>query len=174
MIARRLLVALALISAAPAALFAQRSGAGGFGHGRLPGSLTRETGLVVPQQVNMINLMIQHRQEIALSDSQFMRVIGFKRALDSSNAPTMRRLDSLSRLFRGGTPIFSEPSIARRDSIAEARSVMRELLAAVRENNDAARDKAYELLNEQQLLKAREVESAAEKALAEEEKKQKP
>jgi hypothetical protein len=173
-IARRLIVALVLSSVAPAALRAQRGGAGGFGRGRLPGSLTREAGLVVPTQVNMINLLIAHRQDVALSDSQFMRVIGLKRTLDSTNAPTMRRLDSLSRLFRGGTPIFSEPSVARRDSIAEARSVMRELLAVVRENNDAARDKAYELLNEQQLLKAREVESAAEKAIAEEEQKRKP
>jgi hypothetical protein len=156
-----------LVGLTPALALAQRGGGGGFGRGRGPGNLARESGLVIPQQVNMINLLIQHRQDVALSDSQFVRVIALKRGLDSTNAPSVRRLDSLSRLFRGGTPIFSEPSRARRDSIAEAGFVMRDLVAAVHDNNATARDKAYELLNEQQLLKAREIESKAEKAIEE-------
>ena len=160
---RAYLIAVTLACLTPALAFAQRGG--GFGRGRGPGSLAKEPGLVVPQQVNMVNLLIQHRQEVALSDSQFVKVIAIKRTLDSTNAPQMRKLDSLDRLFRGGTPIFSEPSAARRDSIAEGRAVMREALAIVEENNSAAREKAFGLLNEQQLLKAREIEGKAEQAV---------
>lgn len=167
----RRLVALLLLALAPAALGAQRSGVGGFGRGRIPGSLAREPGVVIPRQVNVINLLIGSRQEIALSDSQFVRVIALKRVLDSTNAPTMRKLDSVARLFRGGAPLFSEPSVARRDSLAEARATVQELIAIVKENNDSARDQAYALLGEQQLLKAREIEAKAEKAIADEAKK---
>ena len=168
---RAYLVAVTLACLTPALAFAQRGG--GFGRGRGPGSLAKEPGLVVPQQVNMVNLLIQHRQDVALSDSQFVRVIAIKRTLDSTNAPQLRRLDSLDRLFRGGTPIFSEPSPARRDSIAEARAVLREAVAIMEDNNASAREKAYGLLNEQQLLKAREIEGKAEKA-AEDHGKKKP
>ena len=110
-----------LVLFAPAALIAQRGGGiGGFGNGRGPGNLTRESGLVIPKQVNPINLLIEHRPELGLSDSVFLRVIAMKRTLDSTNAPSMRRLDSLARLFRGGKPLFSDPSPERIDSIAEA------------------------------------------------------
>ena len=165
-----LLFVLPLVCGTPALAWAQRGG-GGFGRGRGPGNLARESGLVVPQQVNVLNLLIQHRQDVALTDTQFVRVIALKRTLDSTNAPYTRKLDSLSRLFRGGTPMFSEPSRARRDSIAEAAGVMRDMLSIVHDNNVSARDKAYEFLNEQQLLKAHEIEAKAEKAMAEPPKK---
>jgi len=158
-----------LLSATPALLLAQVPG-GGFGRGgRAPG-ITREKGLTVPQPVNMLNLLIQHRQDVALSDSQFKQIIVLKRSLDSTNAPQMRRLDSLDRLFRGGTPMFSSPSPTRRDSIAEARVVMRQVIAIVDDNNASARDQAYALLTDPQLAKARTIQSAAEKALAESER----
>ena len=118
----------------------------------------------------MLNLLIAHRQDVALSDSQFKQIIVLKRSLDSVNAPQMRRLDSLDRLFRGGTPIFSSPSPTRRDSIAEARVVMHQVLAIVDDNNAAARDQAYALLDEPQRAKAKTIQSQAEKALAESER----
>lgn len=167
-------VALVLLLA-PAALFAQRGGGiGGFGKGRGPGSLARESGLVIPKQVNPINLLIEHRPELGLSDSVFKRVIGMKRTLDSTNAPSMRRLDSLDRLFRGGKPLFSDPSPERVDSIAEARRVMNGLLIEVRDNNSVAREKAYSLLNEQQLVQAQALEAKAQKAIEDAEPKKKP
>lgn len=172
--ARRIRLALSMLLLAPAALVAQRPGMGGFGKGRIPGSLAREPGIVVPRQVNMINLLIEHRQEVALSDSQFVRVITIKRTLDSTNAPVMRKLDSVERLFRGGTPIFSEPSPARRDSLAEARSMVREWTAIVHENNESARDRAYLLLGELQRSKAETIEATAEKAIADAEAKKRP
>jgi hypothetical protein len=162
----RLVVILAI--ATPAIAVAQLPG--GFGRGgRAPG-ITREKSLEIPKPVNMVNLLIEHRQDVALSDSQFKEIIVLKRVLDSTNAPQMRRLDSLDRLFRGGLPIFSSPSAARRDSIAQARIVMRRVIAIVEDNNASTRDRAYALLTEQQLTKVRTIQAQAEKALAESER----
>ena len=88
-------------------------GMGGIGR-RRPGNLEHEPGLVVPKQVNAVNLLIEHRQDLELSDSEFAGVARIKRALDSTNAPLVRKLDSLQRAFKGG-PIFSEPSPERRE-----------------------------------------------------------
>lgn len=165
---KRAFTALLLICLVPSFAAAQR---GGFGRGgRAPG-IAREPGLTIFKPVNMVNLLIEHRQDVALTDSQFKQVITLKRTLDSTNAPEMRRLDSLSRLFRGGRPIFSTPSRARRDSLVEARSVMRESIAIIDDNNATARDRAYTLLEAPQLAKARTIQSDAEKALAESESK---
>ena len=154
----------------PAIAGAQRSGIGGFGRGRDIG-LKREPGLVVPKQVNMINLLIERRQDLALSDSQFARVISLKRVLDSTNAPVMRKLDSVERLFRKGPPMFSNPSPTRKDSLAEARGVVRQATGIIHDNNAAVRDQAYALLNEQQLVAAQALEAKAEKAIEDDAKK---
>jgi hypothetical protein len=157
-----------MVAFTPALAFAQRGG--GFGRGgRAPG-ITREPGLTIPKPVNMVNLLIEHRQDVALTDSQFKQIISLKRELDSTNAPQMRRLDSLSRLFRGGTPIFSAQSPTRRDSLAQGRIVMHQVIAIVDDNNSTMRDRAYTLLSDEQLSKAKAIQAAAEKALADSER----
>jgi hypothetical protein len=160
-----------LLLIAPAVAIAQiRPGGGGFGRGRGPGILTREPGIVAPKLVNAVNLMIEHRQELSLTDTQFVRVIAIKRVVDSTNAPLMRRIDSVERLFRS-QPIFSEPSAAHRDSVAEGRLTVQEATAGIRENLGAARDEAYALLSAQQLAKAQEIEAKAQKAIDDEERR---
>jgi len=152
----------------PALAFGQR---GGFGRGGRVPNISREQGLAIPKPVNMINLLIARRQDVALSDSQFKQIISLKRTLDSTNSPQMRKLDSLDRLFRGGRPMFSAPNAARRDSLAEARSTMHDAIAIVDDNNATIRDRAYALLSEPQLEKAKAIEAEAMKALEEQEKK---
>lgn len=161
----RIGVAVLCAMAVPAIVSAQ--GMGGFGRGRRIGQLAHEPGIEIPKVVNAVNLMIEHRQELTLSDSQFARVIAIKRTLDSTNASLYRKLDSVQRLFRGG-PIFSQPSAARRDSIAEARGVVQESIAAINENDGTARDQAYGLLSVQQLATAQDLEAKAEHALEDE------
>lgn len=155
----------------PSMAAAQR-GIGGLGNigRRRPGTLEREPGLIVPKQVNIVNLLVEHRQDLGLSDSQFTRIITIKRSLDSANSPLVRRLDSLQRTFKGG-PIFSEPTRERRDSLTAARSVVLEMLADIRDNIVPAREQAFALLSSTQLTKAQEIEAAAERALAEENKR---
>lgn len=162
---KRVAIAVLWAVGIPAAASAQRMG--GFGRGRTPGKLVREPGIVIPKVANAVNLMVEHRQELALSDTQFARVIAIKRTLDSTNAPLFRKLDSVQRLFRGG-PIFNDPSTERRDSLAEARSLIRETIGAITENNGTARDDAYGMLSVQQLATAQSLEAKEEQEIADE------
>src|SRR6476661_5270562 len=75
---------------------------GGFGRGRASGKMTMEPGIEVPRVVNPVNLLVENRAALELSETQFTRVIAIKRSLDSANAPLMRRVDSVSRLFKKG------------------------------------------------------------------------
>jgi len=166
------ILGLALLGAAPRVAVGQGgmgrgAGRGSFGRGA---GVQRAPGVEIPQIVNAVNLLIEHRPELALSDTQFMRVIAIKRALDSTNAPLLRRLDSVQRLFKNG-PLFSQGGAERRDSLAEARSLIRDVTAAVRENDASGRDQAYALLSAKQLDTARSLEAAAEQKILDEERK---
>lgn len=152
----------------PATLLAQRGILNGIGRG--PGRVEREPAVEVPKYVNPVNLLIEHRPALALSDTQFAHVIVIKRALDSTNAPLVRRLDSIQRIFKGGL-VFSEPSRARRDSLADARVVVQQTMADLRDNLSAAREKAYEMLSATQLAKAQQLEEDEQKAIDAEAKK---
>lgn len=67
--------------------------------------------------------------------------------------------------------MFSTPSAQRRDSLAEARSLIIETIGSIRDNVGAARDKAYTFLSASQVTKAQEIEDKAEKAALEENQK---
>ncbi|HSQ28775.1 MAG TPA: hypothetical protein VLN49_02940 [Gemmatimonadaceae bacterium] len=167
---RRVSIALTSLCLMSVPMVAGAQRIGGFGRGRLPGHLEREPGIVVPKVVNPVNLLVEHRQQLALSDTQFAQVIAIKRVLDSTNAPLARKLDSVQRLFKGG-PVFSEPNADRRDSLAQARGLVQDMTGAIDDNNNAARDKAYALLSVQQLATARDLEAKAEQAIEEETKR---
>jgi len=158
---RMVIVAVSL----PAVLGAQTriGGMGPNGQKGKPGRLERDMGITVPKIVNPVNLLIEHRLEVALNDTQFAKIIVIKRALDSTNAPMSRKLDSLQRLFHP-RPIFSSVSQERRDSIAEAHPLMLDLVAGIRENISSAKDSAYTLLSARQLMTAQGLESVAEQA----------
>jgi len=149
----------------PAALGAQTrvGGMGPDGQKGKPGRLARDMGITIPKIVNPVNLLIEHRLELALNDTQFTKVIAIKRVLDSTNSPLQRRLDSLARLYKP-RPIFSMITPERRDSIAEAHPVVLELVAGIRENISNARDSAYAVLSLRQLSTAQGLESVAEQA----------
>lgn len=173
-LAGRFLRSTTIIALLPTVLLAQRGiGGGGFGRGRGPGNLQKSEGISVKLPVNPVNLLIEHRQELALTDTQFMHIIAVKRSLDSANAPLMRRIDSVQHMLKGGNPIFSDPSPTRRDSIAEGRAVVNESLVGVRENISDFREKAFSLLSTSQLDKAQEIETKAIKAADDEDQKQK-
>jgi hypothetical protein len=170
--ASRTVLGFALIGATPGIVFGQGGmgrgvGRGSFGRGA---GIPRAAGVEIPPVVNVVNLLIEHRHELALSDTQFTRVIAIKRTLDSTNAPLMRKLDSVQRLFKNG-PLFSEGSAQRRDSVAEARSLVRDVVVAVRENNATGRDQAYALLSVKQLDTAHSLEGAAEQKVADDARK---
>lgn len=145
----------------------------GIGMGRRgPGNIVREQGITAPKLVNPVNLLIEHRPDLALSDSQFIHLIAIKRTLDSTNAPLLRRIDSVQRLFRGGL-VFGEQSREHRDSVAQGRAVVMEMTAGLRDNYDAVKEKAFGILDASQSAKAQELYAKAEQAIADEERKKK-
>ncbi len=149
----------------PAALGAQTriGGMGPDGQKGKPGRLSRDMGISIPKIVNPVNLLIEHRLEVALTDTQFAKIIVIKRVLDSTNAPMTRKLDSIARLYKP-RPLFSAVTDERRDSIAQAHPVVLELVAGIRENISNAKDSAYALLSVKQLATAQGLESVAEQA----------
>ncbi|HXD47976.1 MAG TPA: hypothetical protein VN600_04350 [Gemmatimonadaceae bacterium] len=161
---RLLATSAAALVPALATAHAQRS-IPGLGRSGLGG---HESEIALPKQVNPVNLLIEHRQELALSDTQFARIVVIKRALDSTDLPLLRKMDSVQRLFRKA-PLFSDPSPARRDSIAEGRALVREASAALRENIGDARARAFNLLGSRQLPKAEQLTATAQQALDDEE-----
>jgi hypothetical protein len=169
---RRTLALVTLTVAIPATLAAQGRGIlpgrGALGPGRGPGNIARDAGIQIPKYANGVNLLIEHRPELALSDSQFTRIVAIKRALDSTNSPLVRKLDSVQHLFKTGTPIFSSPSAAHRDSVSNARAFVSETVGAIRDNIGVWRDRAYATLSPLQLARARDLEEKAEKAASEE------
>lgn len=146
----------------PAFAAAQRPGIGGIGRGKI-GSIAQTPGVDIPRIVNPVNLLIEHRQELVLSDTQFMKVIAIKRALDSTNSPLMRKLDSVSRLFKK-SPLFGEPSRQRRDSLAQAEFLVKGTVIDVEQNIADARERAYALLSASQAAAAEQIEEKARKA----------
>jgi hypothetical protein len=161
--------AIVLIGVTAPGLHAQRgimNPRGALTPGRGNGTLSREGSVQIPKYVNSVNVLVEHRQDLSLSDSQFVRLIAAKRSLDSTNAPLLRKLDSVQRVFKSGVPLFSSPSAQRRDSIAEARVFVAGTLGTVRDNISVARDKAYTVLSSTQLVIVRDLEEKAEKAVA--------
>jgi hypothetical protein len=141
---------------------------GGF-KGRTP-SIKRESAIDVPKLVNPVNLLLIHRQELALSDSQWKSLLSMKRVLDSTDAPLMRRLDSVQSLFRGGI-LFGEQSREHRDSIAEARLTVKQTTADLQDNYSTAKERAFALLGASQYSKANDLLGKAEREIADEEDK---
>lgn len=125
--------------------------------------MTIDPGIEAPKVVNVVNLLIENRTALELTDEQFTQIIAIKRTLDSTNAPLMRRVDSVQRIFKRG-PIFADPSTARRDSLAAARAVVRESIAGVEDNNAEGKEKAFAVLTPGQVTKAEQIEDKARKA----------
>ena len=168
----RSLVVLIAAVLGPATAVAQgrgiMGGRGALTPGRGGGNMTREAGILIPKYANAVNLLIQHRPDLALTDSQFTEIIAMKRALDSTNAPLVRKLDSVQHLFKSGVPIFSSPSAERRDSLSNARVLVSQTVGTIRDNIGTWRDKAFAALSPTQIVKAQDIEDKAEKAAAEE------
>ena len=169
---QRILVAVVFVAIGSTSAIAQGRGVmpgrGALTPGRGGGNMARDAGIQIPKYANGVNLLIEHRPELVLSDSQFTRIVAIKRSLDSANAPLVRKLDSVQHLFRAGTPMFSTPSAQRRDSLSNARALVSDAIEAIRTNIATWRDRAYATLSSVQLTKAQDLEEKAERAAAEE------
>lgn len=127
--------------------------------------MKRDPGIEVPAPINIVNLVVQHRQDLVLSDTQVVRIVAIKRTLDSTNSPLFRRIDSVQRLFKN-VPIFSTPSAAHRDSLNAGTSLVKEMAADIDDNIADAKDKVFALLSTPQKERAEQIEDQARKASA--------
>jgi len=158
---RTLVAGVALAACVPAIAIAQLPGLGSLGK-RTP-ALKRAPGIDVPATINIVNLVVQNRQDLALTDTQWVQIIAIKRTLDSTNAPLVRRIDSVARLFKSA-PIFSQPSAAHRDSLEAGKAVVKEMSAGIDENIADAKDKVFGLLTTPQKERSEQIEDRARKA----------
>lgn len=153
-----LLLSLAL-AVAPACLRAQyRDGGGGSSTGAGPDS-ARSTW----QQVDVIALVLSHRSDLALADSQVTRLTAIEAAHDSANAPLRARLDSLRG--EGGPRGGGDLSDADRAAMHQRFQAMRDAFAGIRDHDQAARKEAYALLTSDQRKKAERLEDDARKSM---------
>ncbi|MGH7619671.1 MAG: hypothetical protein ACREPM_20855 [Gemmatimonadaceae bacterium] len=155
------LIRFALVAAAvlPAVVSAQRPGMSSLGQ-RPSRGLQREPGIEAPATINIVNLVLEHRQDLFLTDTQFRRVVVVKRALDSTNAPLVRRIDSVQRLFKG-VLIFTNPTPAHRDSLNAGKAVVNEMAADIDDNIADAKDKLFLILSTPQKERAEQIEDKA-------------
>lgn len=155
---RRFLISTLLI---PAALAAQVSGR--MGAGREFGQSADDPLVSEPRPVNDVSVLIQHRQQLALSDSQFIQLVAIRRSVDSVNFPLERRLDSLLHVERDASSAFRRlPADTVRHIRDLARSTLDELAANIR----PATERAHNLLSERQVQMAATFEQQAQELAA--------
>jgi hypothetical protein len=155
----RLLVAAQMligILLAPAALGAQVHGQ--MAAGREFGQNGDDPLLSEPRPVNEVSVLIQHRQQLALTDTQFVQLVSIRRAVDSLNFPLERRLDSLIRVERGASSAFRRLPA---DTVRHPRDLARGTLDAMASNIRPATERAHTLLSDHQVELAATYEQQA-------------
>lgn len=122
--------------------------------------------LAVQRYVNGVNVILDHQAELALTDSQAIRINAIKRALDSTTVPLLKRVDSARSRF---APVPGG-SQSRRDSLVSTGTMIQGVMTAVRDSVHAARDRAFALLTPTQLTKALELQDTAQRDLDDEQR----
>lgn len=146
---RAALRALIVTLAIPAALAAQINGR--MAAGREFGQSSNDPLVSEARPVNNVSVLIQHKQQLALTDSQFVQLVAIRRTVDSVNFPLERRLDSLVRVQRSASSAFRRlPADTARHLRDVARSTLDELAANMR----PATDRAHALLTDRQIQMA--------------------
>jgi hypothetical protein len=154
--------AVLMFASVPAALAAQVNGR--MAAGREFGHSGDDPLLSEPRPVNMVSVLLQHRRELSLTDTQFVKLVALRRQLDSLNFPLERRLDSLLRVDRQASSGFHRMPA---DTVRAMRDLAHSTLSALAANMRPATDRAHTLLTERQIQLASPFEDQA-RALAEE------
>jgi hypothetical protein len=153
----------------PAVASAQMGGrGGGMGGGRRggggDGSMRERRGgqdAAPARPVSVVGLVLDHATELAITDSQRVRLQAIRRTLDSANAPLLARLDSLRPTSRPINP--DDMSQAQRDEVTARRSALATVMEGLRESHAEARKATMDLLAPAQQQRAAELEQDAVK-----------
>lgn len=141
---------------APALLGAQVNGR--MAAGREFGQSSNDPLVSEPRPMNDVSVLIQHRQQLALTDSQFIRLVSIRRSVDSLNFPLERRLDSLARVEHDASSSFRRLPA---DTVRRMRELARSTLDALAANIRPAAERAHALLSDSQVEMAATFEQQA-------------
>jgi hypothetical protein len=137
----------------------RRGGMGGRGGG-MEGGGGRQGARRAEPLINSVDLILKHGTELALTDSQVVRLTSVKTHQDSAIATIKARLDSLAGP-RGGDSAGTRDPMSVQDRM-QARG---ETMVAYREALTHGRDDAFAVLEKKQRKQAEKFEDALKKEM---------
>lgn len=124
---------------------------------------------IVP--VNVARAVIEHEQDMALTDSQRTQIVLIQRRLDSTAAPLLKKIDSLKPTWRPAGGI-NDLSPEQREQLTALRNAQFAVIDSLTPTFARAREQVMELLNPEQRDRAAKIEKNARKRAEEMAKKE--
>jgi hypothetical protein len=124
---------------------------------------------IVP--VNVARAVIEHEQDMALTDSQRTQIILIQRRLDSTAAPLLKRIDSLKPTWRPAGGI-NDLSPEQREQLIALRAAQFAVVDSLTPTFAKARDQVMAVLNPEQRERAAKLEKNERKRAEEMAKKE--
>lgn len=115
---------------------------------------------VVP--VNVARAVIEHEQDMALTDSQRTQIVLIQRRLDSTAAPLLKKIDSLKPTWRPAGGI-NDLSPEQRDQLVALRTAQFAVIDSLAPTFAKAREQVMTVLNPEQRERAVKLEKSARK-----------
>ena len=126
------------------------------------------------EQLHPVGLLLAHRAQLAIGDSQAALLEGIRARYDARNEPSQRRIDSLRAVLgeamasaRGGALTAEQ-----RDAFRTARLDLNAALAQARLDDAAVREETSRVLTADQLAAARQIADAIQRELSQEASRQ--
>jgi Spy/CpxP family protein refolding chaperone len=115
---------------------------------------------IVP--VNVARAVIEHEQDMALTDSQRTQIVLIQRQLDSASAPLLKKIDSLRPTWRPAGGI-NDLSPEQRDQLVTLRKAQFAVIDSLTPTFARARDQVMAVLTPEQRDRAEKLERNARK-----------
>jgi Spy/CpxP family protein refolding chaperone len=124
---------------------------------------------VVP--VNVARTVIEHQQDLELTDSQRTQIVLIQRRLDSTAAPLLKKIDSLKPTWRPAGGI-NDLSPDQREQLIALRKAQFEVIDSLTPSFTKAREQVMTVLNPEQRERAAKLEKNERKRAEEMAKKE--
>jgi hypothetical protein len=124
---------------------------------------------VVP--VNVARTVIEHQQDLELTDSQRTQIVLIQRRLDSTAAPLLKKIDSLKPTWRPAGGI-NDLSPDQREQLVALRKAQFEVIDSLTPSFTKAREQVMTVLNPEQRERAAKLEKNERKRAEEMAKKE--
>ena len=98
-------------------------------------------------------ILLDHRQDLALTDKQVQQLTGMREMLHQQNAPIFKQMDSMRAVFRARAPI-AEVSEEERQKMVARREAFTDLVVQLQQNEEASTKQALGVLTDTQLEQA--------------------